>query len=198
MRQLGLIYTIVITFIISCNSKDKEAAKMSPEGEALISQNLNFQRGKAFFDFDHVDYYYNDMDENTASNLITIQRSALDSLKYDLLIDDRNELLDSVFSDENFRKTGFIKKTIADDDLKKLRILFSESPERESVAFACIPIYRDLLVFRKKGMITGVGKICFGCNRSKILGARINTNNFGQGKDYEILSIILNQYKKIN
>ncbi len=191
---MKLLYFIGFLLIIACHSPGNKNKLNSNEVNNFITENLEAKSGKAFFDFDAVDYYHSDMDENTAANLINQQKTAIDSIQYNLIIDETSEDISNAYFINNLEKAGFKKIKIESADFKNLNQLFSEKAERDGLNFACIPIFRDILVFKKNDKVTGVAKICFGCNDYKIIGTDANTSNFGQGKDYEILSLILNKY----
>ncbi|GGG44148.1 hypothetical protein [Epilithonimonas arachidiradicis] len=184
---------IIIIINTSCNFSKNQSDKSSKE------QGDNVKSGKPFFDFDAVDYYSNDIDENIAMNLLNLQNnSELDKLKYDLIVGETPENINNNNFTDDIIKVGFKKSEIESKDFQSITQLFSESTERDGLYFTCIPIFRDILVFKKNKRIIGAAKICFGCNRNQIIGTKANTNNFGQGKDYEMLSLILNKYKNIN
>lgn len=191
---MKLLYFIGFLLIIACHAPGNKNRLNSDEVNNFITENLEAKSGKAFFDFDAVDYYHSDMDENTAANLISQQKTAIDSIQYNLIIDETSEDISNAYFINNLEKAGFKKIKIESADFKNLNQLFSEKSERDGLNFACIPIFRDILVFKKNDKVTGVAKICFGCNDYKIIGTDANTSNFGQGKDYEILSLILNKY----
>ena len=199
MTVIKYIFLIGFLIIISCNSSKQETDKNSLETENFINNNLNSHPGNPFFTFDAIDYYKNDIDENTAMNLSNLQNnSEFDKFKYDLIVGETpNNINNNNFTD-NIIKVGFKKTEIESKDFQSITQLFSESPERDGLYFACIPIFRDILVFKKNEKVIGVAKICFGCNRNKIIASKANTSNFGQGKDYELLSLILNKYKNTN
>jgi len=196
MKAAKYIFLAVTLSFCSCSYSKKETSANSEEAENFFSKNLN--PGKPFFAFDAVDYYKSDIDENTAMNLVNTQSPILDSIKYNLIIDETSENISDEYFVNNLTKAGYKKTEINSADFQQITNLFSEQPEREGLYFACIPIFRDILVFKKNEKVIGAAKICFGCNDYKIIGTNANTKNFGQGKDYEILSLILNKYTDKN
>jgi len=196
MKFAKYIFLAVTLSFFSCSYSKKETSANSEEAENFISKNLN--PGKPFFAFDAIDYYKSDIDENTAMNLVNTQSTVLDSIEYNLIIDETSENISDEYFINNLTKAGYKKTEINSADFQQITNLFSEQQEREGLYFACIPIFRDILVFKKNEKVIGAAKICFGCNDYKIIGTNANTENFGQGKDYEILSLIFNKYTDKN
>ena len=56
---------------------------------------------------------------------------------------------------------------------------------------ACIPVFRDILIFKKNNKSIGIAKICFECEKSHIVGTNKNIENFGQCGDFSKLMNIL-------
>jgi hypothetical protein len=101
---------------------------------------------------------------------------------------------------QNINDLSFISKLTA-IGYKKYRIpkskftvideFFREKPVGESIATSCEYVYRDILIFKKKGKVVGTAKICFSCMAHEIHGAKANTDNFGQDGDYQKLAKVL-------
>jgi len=51
--------------------------------------------------------------------------------------------------------------------------------------------FRDILVFYKNEKISGITKICFGCNESVLIGTKYNADTFGQCGVYSKLKSFL-------
>ena len=79
----------------------------------------------------------------------------------------------------------------SDEIIKAIDEIFTEKKHAEYYEFACIPIFRDVLIFKNKSKVVGIAKICFTCNNSVIVGTNANTEEFGMSGDYEKLSEIL-------
>ncbi len=141
-----------------------------------------------YFQYDKVDHYYLDIDERNVNE--KFNRSDLsdkeDKLLFILVKDQPIELSDNN-TIENLTEQNFIKKTIPDSKFDKLNEIFCERKHNESYSTACILIYRDILVFKKKDKVVGTAKICFDCDQSVIEGTDRNTEEFGQSGDFEKL-----------
>lgn len=90
-------------------------------------------------------------------------------------------------------KIGYNKKEIPKSKFPEIDKIFIEKTVSESSTYACIAVYRDILIFKNKGKIIGIAKICFSCHQHIIIGTKINDENFGQNGDYKKLKVILNQ-----
>ena len=91
----------------------------------------------------------------------------------------------------NLETFGYTKSKIDEKKFNEIDEIFTEKKHSESYATACIYIYRDILIFKKKSKIIGIAKICFGCDANIIVGTKSNTEEFGMSGDYEKLSKIL-------
>ena len=194
MKIINYIFLIVIFCLSSCNFSKKETKANSEEVENFINKNLDPNPGKPFFEFDAIDYYNVEIDEYTASNLLNTRKTAFDNIKYNLILDEASENISDNYFLNNLAKVGYKKSEIDPNDFQHLTSLFSERSERDGLYFECFPTFRDILVFKKDKKVIGVAKLDLGCNKYKIIGTDANTKNFGQGKDYEILSLIFNKY----
>ncbi|MBB4805990.1 hypothetical protein HNP38_001262 [Chryseobacterium defluvii] len=120
--------------------------------------------GKVFFNYDQIDYYY--ADENEKTGRLVSGKMYLEPAKY-------------------------YKVRISESEFDGINNIFTEKTTTNNVYSKCMPVYRDILIFRKKGKPAGVAKICFTCGQNEIMGTFANTENFGQDGDYEKLRKIL-------
>jgi len=120
-----------------------------------------------------------------------VSRSELDSLKEGFIIGDIPQSMSDLSSLDKLVDVGYKKKSIEKSKFSDIQSIFSVKPTDEVVGTMCIYVYRDILVFKNKGKIVGVAKICFYCLGHKIIGTNANTNFFGQSGDFSKLSRIL-------
>lgn len=150
--------------------------------------------GNYYFDFDTIEHYTIEIDENKLlkiegnPNLTKSQK-----LQIDVLIGDKPENLNDTSFVSGLENIGFKKKEISISKYQEIKEIFREKSHRDSFSAACMVVYRDLIVFRAKGGIKGIAKICFECGKNQILGTNANTINFGQSGDYSKLAKILNE-----
>ncbi|HLO37408.1 MAG TPA: hypothetical protein VK173_02900 [Lacibacter sp.] len=147
---------------------------------------------RQYFEFDELDHYSIRISHDKEIKLI--ERDSLSSeeirLNDVLLQPERTKLADTT-NLIGLEKIGFAKKKIHPSKFQAINSLFSEKQHNEILSAACIPFYRDILIFRSKGKIVGTAKICFECNFHVIAGANMNTDDFGQSGDYERLYQLL-------
>ena len=149
---------------------------------------------RRFFDYDKIDYYYNNFDENYLSALYENEhKSRIDSLKKSVLVDYmKGDLRNQKFLNK-LESIGYVKKQIDTSKYKSIDEIFTEQYVSFWSGAPCIAVYRDILVFKKYEKITGIAKVCFGCGAIDILGTPANTENFGQNGDYDTLLEILRE-----
>lgn len=199
MKSKILIFLLIFIFVVNCKQKliETENPQISEANNSIKNTKIDY--GKNFFDFDEVDYYSIVINEDDATKLLDNHISKLDKKRYNLIMNPQFPgLLSEIKLIGNFQDLGFKKSIIRPDKFAELNKIFIEKSEQDGISAACIPIFRDILVFKKNEKVIGAAKICFGCNDYKIIGTNANTENFGQGKDYEILSLILNKYTDKN
>ena len=54
---------------------------------------------------------------------------------------------------KNLNEIGFKKTKIETEKFSDLNQIFVEKSEQDGIVFSCIPVFRDLLVFKKKNKI---------------------------------------------
>ena len=190
MKSKTLNLLLVFIFIISC--KQTETKKDEILITNKVNQNPIIKYGEKFFDYDSIDYYTIDISEDNATKLLDNQNTKIEEKKYNIIMNDKfPKTIDKIDFIKDLSNIGFKKSSIKPDKFSDLNKIFSEKSEQDGIVFACIPIFRDLLVFKKKNKITGFAKICFSCNQYHIIGSKSDTKNFGQGSDYENIGKIL-------
>ena len=150
---------------------------------------------RKFFDYDDISYYFNNFDEHKLSELNSGQyKSADDSLKMGVITGRiPNDILDLDFIDK-LEYFGYEKSIVDKSKFKDIDQIFIEKPLLDYPVSSCIYVYRDILIFKKKGMVVGTAKICFTCNDSQIKGTDASTEMFGQDGDYERLKKVLKNH----
>lgn len=173
-------YLTILILFISCGQKQKQ-----PATENKIDE-------KAFFDFDKIIHYSIDISNDSVLSLHENRDKSR-----------RNMLLDNIliqYGDEHLADTAFLNslddlpfnKVIIDPSkFPAIKNIFREKKHEFPVYYACAAIWRDILIFKKSESTIGIAKLCFDCNRYSIVGAKANTDEFGQDGDFEKLYALL-------
>lgn len=177
-----LITIIACLYLVSCTTAEAEDA-------TSIQQESGCQ---PYFSFDEVDHYYCQISEEEVWDLEDKNKKSMkDELLLDVLTNFQFDQLEDTVLLNEIGEIGFLKTSIPQEKFSELEHIFCERVHPEAYALLCSPIYRDLLVFKLKGRIIGLAKICFDCDRSIICGTERNTSEFGQSGDYSKLYKLL-------
>lgn len=188
--KLFILIIFYIT-IIGCKSEIKNPNNIKGNIAQKIKQT---EKGDVFFDYDEIDFYNIDFDEGRSVELIqNREKSNDDKLKYQIILGETPENIKDTAFLKQIKDIGFKCKKIKSDKFKSINKIFIEKNISDDYAFGCAPVYRDILIFKKKGKIIGIAKICFSCQQNIIIGTKANTKNFGHNGDYGRLRSILYQ-----
>jgi len=145
-------------------------------------------KGKYFFDFDEVVYY-----KTEATTELLYKRPHTPS--ENLFIQIVNGNTPQKLSDTNFLSyidtVGYIKKVIPARKHAAIREIFSEKNCEDNSITSCTRFFRDIYIFKKKGKVTGVAKLCYECGDEFFISAKGNTSCFGATGEYEKLTEIV-------
>ncbi len=178
---------LTIGFLITvfgCNNNNTDSKKtVKTENETVC---------KPYFDFNEVEHYYLDIDEDKIWEIEEkTQKTEKEEKQLELLIQYTPDKLSDTIYLKDLEKIDFVKTEINSDKFESLNKIFCERQHKELIAMACIAVYRDILVFKKDNKIIGTAKICFDCDQNVITGTTLNTTEFGQSGDYGKLYKIL-------
>jgi len=193
MKKKKIILLLIIILNFSCRKTNENSEKLPASNKAKTTESKFIPKyGKLYFDYDEIQHYHINYDENYNENSIQKAKSETDDLILgDLILGDLPNNMNDLNFIENIEKIGFVKKNINKSNFAKLNEIFIEKTVEKSVHMKCLPIYRDILIFKKNKKIIGVTKICFSCLQNQIIGTNANTENFGQNGDYMKLKNIL-------
>lgn len=146
-----------------------------------------------FFDFNNIDYYFTDPQDN---HLYDLYEKGMDSLTamdhfYIKVVNKRKDT--SLTFVDSLEMIGFTKTKIVDSKIDQIHELFKSKYVDIIETTACDPVYRDILVFKKDSSIVGVAKICFSCDQKVIYGSSVPSASFGQHGEIFALKDILNE-----
>ncbi len=169
---------------VSCSNGSDEDKK-----EALKKETI------PYFMFDKVEHYSIRISELDAMDIITEEHPAgtkLGKMNYLLEGDGPETLADTSFL-LDIEEIGFSKHILSKKYFDGINDIFSVKEHEEGYAYSCIPIFRDILVFRLAGKIQGIAKICFSCDQKRIVGTDKDFQYFGMSGDYQKLHKLLHE-----
>ncbi|WP_080777726.1 hypothetical protein [Chryseobacterium phocaeense] len=189
--NLRLLLITITCFFVGCK-KAEQSSNTTQQSDQSVEQEFIPKYRKLYFDYDGIDHYHISIDEGSVMALDTIpNRSKEDQLKLDLIINKTPRNINDTEFIKSLEKIGFKKSAIPSHNFKKINEIFIEKTVSENIEYACVPVYRDILIFKKKEKNIGIAKICFDCHQKQITGTKANIENFGQDGDYERLQQIL-------
>lgn len=186
MKKFILIITSIILF--SCNN----SKKVDINKEKVAKKEL-----RPFFDSDEIDHYFGNYTlesviDFTGKSKRSKKQQELEGLFVGYFPDsipkkDFGEILLS----HNYKKSNLTIK-----QQKEIENIFSEKDSLQMSAYACVPEYRDIFIFKKNEKTVGIAKICFKCGRFQIIGSKIDTQYFGLGTEFDKLHKIVRPNEK--
>jgi hypothetical protein len=131
------------------------------------------------FDFDSVTFYHikNDADCNR------------DEIFCDLLYEDSLAYKSMNLVESQINKF-YARKMIDEKTTNELRDIYTNEMYLQLSETKCEPIYRDILVFKKKDIITGISKVCFECNMSYSIDLNGQLMEINEKKIEELHSLL--------
>ncbi|WP_163399873.1 hypothetical protein [Flavobacterium fluviatile] len=164
------IFIITVIIISSCNNYKKTDS----ENQKTVKKEL-----RPFFDSDEIEHFYLNFSDDDFYKLIRKDNKTEKELEFsDLFVgyypDNIPEDFEKILLKHNYKKSKLNIK-----QQKRIESVFSEKDLPIPDAAACIAEYRDIFIFKKRGRIIGISKICFKCNRFQIIGSKIDVSIFG-------------------
>lgn len=182
------IFVITAILVLGCNN----SKKLNTNNEKVAKKEL-----RPFFDSDKVDHYFVNY---TLESIIDFTGKSKKSKKHQ----EFEDLFMGYFPDsipkKDFEKTlishNYKKSELSDKQQKEIENIFSEKDSLQMSAYACVPEYRDIFIFKKKEKTIGIAKICFKCGRFQIIGSKIDTQYFGLFEELDKLHDIVRPNEK--
>lgn len=175
MKVLKILLSLLLIGILGCQSKDEK--EQSAAKTKIICN--------PYFEFDEVDHYSIQIEEPEIWKTYEKKKKTKDEKRFIEII-----LQDTIITTE-IEKSGYLKNVISKEKFQSLNSIFCERKHKNSFSTTCIAFYRDVLIFKKQGKITGSAKICFECYRGIISETEYNTAEFGASGDYGRLKKLL-------
>lgn len=150
---------------------------------------------KNYFEFDEIEYYRLDPNYVGISENITVfeekDSAKLENFEYSIIHGYKPDGIKNDGFQEKLLKVGYVRRGLDSKFYKEINTIFSAKEAVDLYAMACVPWFRDILIFKYEGNVTGIAKICFQCRQSHIRGTKENVYDFGQDGDFEKLEEIM-------
>lgn len=160
MRQYLLIVLIIFSHL-GCNL----------EHERSNVSNDTFSKQKKHFEYDAIEHYSQDIDDLAIDQLYSNQeKTGIDSIKFGIILGNLPERISDFNLEPILAEAGYKKVILQESTFGLIDKIFTEQMAAEDFETACVPIYRDILIFKLKGKVVGLVKICFECLSSQIVG----------------------------
>lgn len=187
---IKLVVCIVALTLLSCEGRTSSAADAGTEVECM-----------PFYTYNKLDHYQIEISQDSISYLVDhtntkYRQTPLTTLQLELaqiLLSGGLSKLGDTVSLSRLETLGYTKHPVEKRNFGRIDELLCEGyiPE-ESKVNMCLPVYRDILVFRDSERIVGLCKLCFECDMSLFVGTNRKTYYFGQTGEFKKLAEILN------
>ena len=159
----------------------------------LLLSSCQTKQEITYSDFDTIDWYSIEINPNELHKLRkTADSSDEQRLKFDLLLNDIPEAITDTSFIQKLEKIGFEKQLIKEaKKVNAINQIYREKSNGQLIAMACIAIYRDILIFKKKAKIVGMSKVCLDCWEQQTYGTNENTLSIPKPESYKKLLKIL-------
>ena len=131
-----------------------------------------------YFQYDQVEHYY----IGIAKGVPLPKLSNEENKRLALLTRESDPFDTTIFS--HLPVLGFIRTDLPAGLFSQLNEIFCYRKHKSILISRCMPVFRDILLFKKDNRIVGTARICFDCGQHVITGTTINTEGFGQSGDY--------------
>jgi len=131
-----------------------------------------------YFQYDRVEHYYIGIAKGVPLPKLTGEENK----KLSLLTRESDSFDTTIFS--NLHVLGYVQTDLPGELFSRLNEIFCFRKHETISIGRCMPVFRDILLFKKDNRIVGTARICFDCGEHVITGTPINTEAFGQSGDY--------------
>ncbi|WP_124020562.1 hypothetical protein [Flavobacterium tructae] len=182
------IFILIVIVFMSCN----DSKKSNLEIQKVVKKEL-----RPFFDSDRIDHYFVNY---TLESIIDFEEKSKKSKKHqefeDLFMGYFPDSIPKRDFEEILISHNYKKSNLTIKQQKEIENVFSQKDSLQMSAYACVPEYRDIFIFKKKEKTIGIAKICFKCGRFQIIGSKIDTQYFGLFEELDKLHNIVRPYEK--
>jgi hypothetical protein len=199
LKRLNILILLIISSLLICGFLPYSIENKTIKN-AFSEVEIHFKdsSSKLYFNYDEVLHYYNSYDPTSDENKYDRYPSKhkVDTFKVLTLFKNYPTDINDLEFLEYIDKNGYLELIIDTALFSQLDEVFVERKATSYVNNTCMPIYRDILVFKKSRKIVGIVKICFQCNEIYFVGSKYDTSHFGVFGEFEKLKSVLSQSSK--
>lgn len=180
MKRLLLI---LIVIFVSCNNSNKTVVKKEKEKVVDDFHEVEWierKEFKPFFTSDKIDHYYLNISDDNVLKILGGDTIVNNRKRLSMIL--ANYYPDSISQphfEDDLIKYNFVKTELSQRKKKEVEGIFTQKDSIQMVFSGCIPMYRDIFIFKRNDSITGIAKICFGCGMAHFYGTKVDTEGFG-------------------
>ncbi|WP_177764433.1 hypothetical protein [Flavobacterium sp. I3-2] len=151
----------------------------------ILILNISCQNEK--FEFDSIYHYQNKISDENFFDLLKESESSDNSAALE-------EILTENHISDFYKTFEFIEKNYTEKELVNSQ-LYSEIKEiyKNDISYEdskCIPIYRDVLVFKMNDSIVAISKICYDCDKQYTLKSNLETIEIDNEKILKLKNLL--------
>ncbi len=124
--------------------------------------------GSKFVEFDEVYWYNTESDDPSKLKDLPLFIEALETGSRGWRNVQLDNITDSSFANR-LEERGFAKYALRKNQVRKLKLLSRMNFLSDGRTKKCIPIFRDILVFKKEDKTNAIAMVCFECNKQWII-----------------------------
>lgn len=171
--SLRLFAMFILIGFTSCGPTEK-TNESQPEAKEE-------EKNQPIFLFDSIIHYSITIEEDTLWGIERIKDKTKDQRRLiEIVLHEKLDTLSDTTVLNYLPSLGFTKRRLSHEKTEALRKIFNAQRMKEEEKAACVPIFRDILVFRLKSKNTAVMKLCFDCQYHSLDGETIETIHFTQ------------------
>jgi len=176
------LYCLVITSLIGCSSNSS-------------NKHDDTSTNKAYFHFDEIKYVRILISDKDINELYTKEnKSANEQVLFNILAEPLNKDLSENAIVKDLEGISKIECSINKKYFEQLNTtIFVEKQCDDFAPLVCDPFYRDILLFKKNGALTGVAKFSFNGHICDFAGTSANYECFGALGEFDKLRRILKE-----
>lgn len=183
-------YCFIIILFLGCNKHNQQIKKSIVK--KLETEVLEKKELKKFYECDKIEHYYLDINEDDVISIGFLKtRTKEQQLFQRLMTSNYPKSIHEINFEDKLEKFKFAKTVLFKKKKIEVENIFTQKDSLQIGYSSCVPIYRDVFLFKRNDSIVGIAKVCFGCGVSVFLGSKVDTEGFGLYTELDKLKKII-------